>query len=73
MKVQDILLLTVTVVLAVQRSPRLLVITGLGLLVFAAPLYAMWVFFTAQRLVMFAFLMFAIAAIRMTVTGQNPR
>lgn len=62
MKPQDLLFVVVFLILLFLRKPRLLVAFGLGSLVLAAPLFALHVFFTAQRLVYYAgtFFLFAI-------------
>ncbi|HWY80292.1 MAG TPA: hypothetical protein VNW29_08090 [Candidatus Sulfotelmatobacter sp.] len=54
MKTQDILFILILFVLLFLRKPRFLVVVGLFCLVFSIPLFSFWVFFTAERLVMYA-------------------
>lgn len=61
MKPQDIVFLIILVVLLYKRDTRLFVITGLICLVAAIPLFARWIFFTAERLTWYAALCFLFA------------
>lgn len=64
MKIQDIILFLLIIILLVfLRKPRLFAALGLVLLVLAIPLFAMQIFFTAQRLVYFSVLSLFIAVI----------
>ncbi len=54
MKAQDILFFIVLVLLVILRKPRYFVVAGLTCLTFSMPLFAMWVFFTAERLTWYA-------------------
>lgn len=54
MKIQDVIFLVVLVGILLTRKPKLLVIAGLSCLVLAIPLFAKWVFFTAERLTWYA-------------------
>ena len=54
MKPQDIFFIVILLVLFIIRKPRLLVFAGLFCFVMAMPLFAHWIFFTAERLVMYA-------------------
>lgn len=54
MKPQDIVFLVILMVLIIMRKPRLLVGAGLLCLLLSIPLFAGWVFFTAQRLTYYA-------------------
>lgn len=54
MKPQDAAFFLSFAVLAVLRRPVLFVWAGLGCLVLAIPLFARWVFFTAERLTWYA-------------------
>lgn len=62
-KPQDILFIIVLILLFIKRDPKMFVIAGLSCLVLAIPLFAQWIFFTAQRLTWFAFLFFLFAVI----------
>lgn len=61
MKPQDILFLIVLVVLLFLRKPKLLVVAGLVCLALSMPLFAFWVFFTAQHLVWYGAGFFLVA------------
>ena len=54
MKIQDIIFLVVMLILLAFRKPKLLVWAGLACLIIAIPLFAKWVFFTAERLTWYA-------------------
>lgn len=58
-KIQDVFFVIVLLILLSLGRKKLFVIAGLCSLVIAIPLYSQWIFFTAQRLVMYgAFLIF---------------
>lgn len=54
MKIQDILFIISVILLLWKGNSRFFVICGLVCLVLAIPLFHFWVFFTAERLVMYA-------------------
>lgn len=54
MKIQDIGFFVVLVALLLARKSRLFVWAGLGSLLLAIPLFAKWIFFTAERLTWYA-------------------
>ncbi len=54
MKPQDIVFVIVFSVLLYVRNSRILTIAGLLCLILAIPLFQYWIFFTAERLVMYA-------------------
>lgn len=54
MKPQDILFFAVLAVLLSKRSPRLFALSGVFCLFLSIPLFAGWVFFTAERLTWYA-------------------
>jgi len=62
MKPQDILFIIILAGLVFAKKPKLLVGAGLLCFVLSMPLFAHWVFFTAERLVMYGagFLLVAI-------------
>lgn len=53
MKIQDLGFAIIFLLLLWKRDLRLISLIGLICLVLAMPLFAFWVFFTAQRLVMY--------------------
>ncbi len=54
MKPQDIIFLIIVVFLIIKNNPKWLTIAGLLCLVVSIPLFASWVFFTAERLTYYA-------------------
>ena len=54
MKIQDSIFIAVLVVLLVLRKPKYVTVAGLVGLALSIPLFALWVFFTAERLVWYA-------------------
>ena len=54
MKPQDLAFIVVFAVLLYLRNPRYLVIAGLFCIAIAMPLFAKWIFFTAERLTWYA-------------------
>jgi len=61
MKIQDIVLVLLIAILLWRRNPYYLVTAGLGLLVVSMPLFATWVFFTAERFTYYAGVCFLLA------------
>jgi hypothetical protein len=53
MKLQDIVFVLVFVVLVLLRKERVILLFGIICLMTATALYVSWIFFTAQRLVMY--------------------
>lgn len=50
MKLQDIVFFIILIALLVKHNPRWFVIFGLVCLAVSSPLFAGWIFFTAERL-----------------------
>lgn len=50
MKIQDVGFFLVFIILIFIKKPRLLLIAGLASWILAIPLFAKWIFFTAERL-----------------------
>lgn len=50
MKIQDIVFISVLLILLVFRKPRVFVITGLACFLLAIPFFSRWIFFTGERL-----------------------
>lgn len=55
MKIQDLIFLIIFAVVALKRDSRISTIAGLICLALSIPLFAFWIFFTAQHLVWYAF------------------
>ncbi len=54
LKPQDIIFLLIIVFLFIKKNPKFLVYAGLLCLILSIPLFAFWIFFTAERLIMYA-------------------
>jgi hypothetical protein len=63
MKPQDILFILILIFLLWKRNPKYFSIAGLACLLISIPLFHFWIFFTAQRLVWYAFVLLAISTI----------
>ena len=63
MKIQDIFFLVIFVLIASRQNIRLSAGIGLACVVLAIPLFAKWVFFTAEHLTLYAagFFLLAVA------------
>lgn len=71
MKPQDIAFFLVLVVLLLFRKPKVLVVAGLLCIIIAMPLFAFWVFFTAQHLIWYAAAFFLVAIILFLVQNKK--
>lgn len=56
MKPQDILFILVFLFLLWNRNPKYFVVAGLLFLLLSMPFFHFWVFFTAERLVLYSFI-----------------
>ena len=63
MKPQDIFFIILLLVLLYKRKPEWITVAGLTLLLVSIPLFYYWVFFTAQRFVIYAAVFFLIAIV----------
>lgn len=63
MKIQDLGFLIIFLAILWTKNDRLATLTGLLCLILAIPLFSFWVFFTAQRLVMYAAAFFLLSII----------
>lgn len=63
MKPQDIAFIIIFIVLIALRKPKLLVAAGILCLLISMPLFAKWIFFTAERLTWYAAAFFLIAIV----------
>jgi len=61
MKIQDIFFLIFFAFLVYKSNPRLAAIAGILLLLASIPLFSLWVFFTAERLVFYAAALFLLS------------
>ena len=65
MKFQDILFLVVLFIVILKKDSRLSALAGITCLVLSIPLFALWVFFTAEHLVWFSGAFFLLSIILM--------
>nr|MBI5455854.1 hypothetical protein [Candidatus Levybacteria bacterium] len=63
MKIQDIIFLIIFVLVLLKRDSRLSTVTGIICLILSIPLFAAWIFFTAQHLVWYAAAFFLLSII----------
>lgn len=63
MKIQDILFLVIFVVLLLKRDSNWATLAGIICLFLSIPLFAFWVFFTAQHLVWYSAAFFFLAIV----------
>ena len=63
MKLQDIIFLVIFILVLIKRNSRLSIAAGIVCLVLSIPLFAFWVFFTAQHLVWYAAAFFLLSII----------
>jgi hypothetical protein len=54
MKFQDIIFLVIFFLVLLKRDSRIATLAGITCLVLSIPLFALWVFFTAEHLVWYA-------------------
>lgn len=71
MKPQDILFIAVLIILLFLRKPKLIIAAGLVCLIFSIPLFHFWIFFTAERLIVYAWTFLIIAVLWMLINSQN--
>lgn len=64
MKIQDIFFVVILAFVAWNKNRTLLVFAGLGSLILSMPLFAGWIFFTAQRLTWYAGAFFSVYILR---------
>jgi len=60
-KPQDIIFLVILIRLFIKRSPKWFAAMGIVCLVISMPLFYKWIFFTAQRFTLYAFIFISIA------------
>lgn len=63
MKIQDLLLLLIVFGLLIKHNPRFLAAAGIILFILAMPLFSLQIFFTAQRLIVFGFLLILLSVL----------
>ena len=63
MKVKDIIFIIIFLFFIYKHNPKLFIWSGLFCLVLSIPLFAFWVFFTAERLVWYASIFLFVAVL----------
>lgn len=63
MKIQDIVFIIVLLFLLYKHNSILFTIVGLGCLILSIPLFSLWIFFTADKLVWYAAMLIFIAIV----------
>ncbi|MBU3978463.1 hypothetical protein KKE68_02045 [Patescibacteria group bacterium] len=71
MKIQDIIFLIILAVLFYKINPKYFVIAGLVCFALAIPLFYLWIFFTAERLVYYGFA-FILASVAIYLSPRRP-
>jgi hypothetical protein len=71
MKIQDVAFIIILAILLLLRKEQWLVLAGLISLTLAIPLFAKWVFFTAERLTWYAGAFFLVAIVSMIFTRRK--
>ena len=71
MKIQDLGFLFIFLVVGWTKNDRIATLAGLLCLFLAMPLFAFWVFFTAQRLVIYAAAFFLLSTILQIVKARR--
>lgn len=61
MKPQDILFILILTILIWKRKSKYFTLAGLFFLILSIPFFNFWIFFTAERLVLYAFTLLLIA------------
>lgn len=64
MKIQDILFIAVLIFFLYRGRPKETVLGGILSLILSVPLFSFWVFFTAERLVWYAFAFFFLSVLQ---------
>ncbi|MBI5619666.1 hypothetical protein HY950_01775 [Candidatus Gottesmanbacteria bacterium] len=54
MKIQDSIFIAVLAILLLLRKPKWFAVAGVASLIVSIPLFTVWIFFTAQRLIWYA-------------------
>jgi len=63
MKPQDFIFILILIILFWRRNPRYFIVAGLVCFVLSIPLFYFWIFFTAQRFVIYAAIFLFVAII----------
>jgi len=69
--IQTTILFTILVALIITRKPRLFFLASLVCVILSIPLYSFWIFYTAQKLVEFAFYFLAFGVVFSFINNEN--
>ncbi|OGK31093.1 hypothetical protein A3F29_04515 [Candidatus Roizmanbacteria bacterium RIFCSPHIGHO2_12_FULL_33_9] len=73
MKIQDIVFILVLLFLIYKRDSKWATLAGLSSLVLAIPLFATWIFFTAERLTWYAATFFLLSIIFLLLKSKTSK
>lgn len=73
LKPQDIVFIIVFILLLFKRDAKLFVAAGLLCLIVSIPLFAKWIFFTAERLISYGFVFLFIAVLLNLIALRNSK
>jgi hypothetical protein len=73
MKPQDILFIFLFLIFLYKRNPKWIALSGLVCLIISIPLFAKWIFFTAERLTWYAAGFFLLAICIQLFQGYNKK
>ena len=71
MKIQDLLLIAVFIILFFLKKPRVTLGVALSFLAISAVLFQLWIFFTAQRLVIYAFFLLFLTLFQIMINYKH--
>ena len=71
MKPQDLVFFIIFIALLIIRKPKVFLVAGIGSWIISIPLFAKWVFFTAERLTWYGAAFIAAACIFDLIYGDK--
>lgn len=71
MKIQDVIFFAFLIMLFFRKDPRLATIFGILSLFISIPLFAFWIFFTAERLTWYAGAFFLLAVVLFLIQSKK--
>lgn len=70
-KPQDLVFLIILGVLVYKRNPKYFALAGISSIIISIPLFYKWIFFTAERLIIYAFIFLLIATVLNLINLRN--
>lgn len=71
MKIQDLFFIGLLAAIILSRKTKVAIIAGLFLLLASIPFFSLWIFFTAQRLVIYAFFLLVLSVITLLIQNRT--